>query len=139
MAGEGEVATVTFRVIAPGAPKFRIASLLGRDDGNRDLSVKIALSPGAASMAPLDATPNPFVHAVTIRFVLSAGGPADLQVFAADGRRVRTLARAIGGPGEHVVAWDGRDDGGGALPAGVYYARVAGAHDHGTQRLVFMK
>ena len=139
MAGEGVVATVTFRVLAPGAPKFRIVSLVGRDDRNRDLPVNIALPPDAVSMARMDATPNPFLHAVTIRFVLAAGGPADLQVFASDGRRVRTLARAIGGPGEHVVAWDGRDDRGGALPAGVYYARVAGAHDHGTQRLVFMK
>lgn len=139
LAGEGAVATVTFRVLTAGAPKFRIAAILGRDDRNRDLPVNIALPPGAVSLARLDAMPNPFARAVTLRYVLTADGPADLELFAADGRRVRTLARAVRGRGEHVAGWDGRDDSGGPLPAGVYYARVAGIRDHATQRLVFVR
>jgi flagellar hook assembly protein FlgD len=45
-------------------------------------------------------------------------------VYSVDGRRVRTLVRESREPGEYQATWDGRDDGGNPISAGVYYARL---------------
>ena len=51
------------------------------------------------------------------------GGPArTIEVYDVSGRRLRRLAVGAGVSG--VLRWDGRDDGGRRLPAGLYFARL---------------
>jgi flagellar hook assembly protein FlgD len=60
---------------------------------------------------------------------LSQTGPASVRVFDVAGRTVRTLLRGVQPAGERVLAWDGRDDAGSPLSAGVYLLRLdAGGH-----------
>ena len=70
-------------------------------------------------------TPNPFAARTAITFRLAQTGPVDLAVYSVAGRRVRTLAQGDHEPGAHVVPWDGTDEGGRRLPAGVYYVRLS--------------
>jgi flagellar hook assembly protein FlgD len=42
-----------------------------------------------------------------------------------DGRRVRTLVNGTREAGEHRQEWDGRDDSGRTLGAGIYWARLS--------------
>ena len=72
----------------------------------------------------MPAMPNPFRQSATLVFSIARGGPVDLAVYSVDGRRVRTLVRESREPGEYRATWDGRDDGGNPISAGVYYARL---------------
>lgn len=72
------------------------------------------------------ARPNPFNARTTIAYLvpsdLPATAPLDMQVFDLRGHRVRNfdLDRS---PGSHEVNWNGQDDRGRSVPAGVYLAR----------------
>jgi serine protease AprX len=81
--------------------------------------------PGAAPAArALRAAPNPFHAATELGYALAADADVRLEVFDLAGRRVRTLEAGRARAGDHRAAWDGRDDAGAALPAGVYLARL---------------
>lgn len=60
----------------------------------------------------LSAHPNPFRASSLVTFSLEQEGPVDLDIYALDGRRVRSLFRGQCSPGVHQVTWDGRDDAG---------------------------
>jgi hypothetical protein len=84
--------------------------------------------PSVTFLAP--AAPNPFAGPVTLRFGLARGGDVALDVFDAQGRRVRRLAGGAMAAGLHAVEWDGRDAAGGKARPGVYMVRFA--HPGGT-------
>lgn len=69
-------------------------------------------------------SPNPLQAGATIQFAVPASGPADLRVFAADGRAIRTLFEGETTAGVHHVHWDGTDHAGNRVPAGVYFYRL---------------
>ena len=68
--------------------------------------------------------PNPSPRGARFHFGLSHEGPARLEILAANGARVRTLASGRQMAGEHDLQWDGRNEQGHRMPAGVYYARL---------------
>lgn len=74
--------------------------------------------------APVRAAPNPAFGAVSFAFTLARAGDADLAVYDASGRRVRTLARGTRAAGAQSVTWDARDDAGRACAPGAYWARL---------------
>ena len=49
-----------------------------------------------------------------------------LDVYDVAGRHVRALARGALAPGQHLVDWDGLDDGGARVRGGVYMVRLQG-------------
>jgi photosystem II stability/assembly factor-like uncharacterized protein len=69
----------------------------------------------------LEASPNPFRDQAEIRLTGNAGHGATIHIVDAAGRTVRKLAAAEG-----ATIWDGRDDRGQHVAAGVYYATIAG-------------
>jgi predicted outer membrane repeat protein len=69
--------------------------------------------------------PNPFNPRTEIRFGLPEPAVVDLVIFDLAGRRVRTLLAGSAQPaGLHRLSWDGRDDGGRAQSAGIYFCRL---------------
>ena len=86
--------------------------------------------------------PNPFRPGstlTTIRFNLSNPGEAKLVIFDANGRQVRTLFRGPMQSGSHTLVWNGLDDGGSELGAGVYFYRLtAGAYEQ-SRRMTIVK
>jgi hypothetical protein len=76
----------------------------------------------------LGCKPNPFNPATEIRFAVPAGGDRlALDIVDVRGRLVQRLADRTFTEGTHVVRWDGHDDRGDLMPAGVYFARVRAA------------
>jgi hypothetical protein len=69
-------------------------------------------------------SPNPFLGLATIRFGLARAGEVRLELFDLAGRRVRTLASGVVSPGPHITTWDGRDQHGNHVRAGVYFVRL---------------
>jgi hypothetical protein len=130
MLGSGELATVEFHVLAAGDPMIRIESTDARDGQNQQVDVAIGAAP-TVSVPVLPAVtqlafakPNPSLERTTIAFSLAAKGPVRLAVFGVDGKLLRTLASDVREAGEYNVVWDGREDSGVRVPAGVYYVRL---------------
>lgn len=79
-------------------------------------------TPAVTFLAP--GAPNPFSGTLRLRFGLARPGVADLSIFDAAGRRVRTVASGPYGPGRYSIAWDGRDASGGSAAPGLYFVRL---------------
>jgi flagellar hook assembly protein FlgD len=62
-----------------------------------------------------------------------------LRVYDAAGRLVRNLLDDTRAASEHAVAWDGRDDTGASMAAGVYLYKLETNHGVQTRRMVLVK
>jgi hypothetical protein len=103
-------------VIAPGWPGYPSSSLL--------------ISP----------FPNPTAESAVIGFALPTSGRLRVHVHDVRGRLVRTLADDRDyGAGQHRLRWDGRDDDGVELPAGIYWIRVRAGALEGTRRIALIR
>jgi hypothetical protein len=80
--------------------------------------------------------PNPFTRVTHIRFDLRRKAPVTLDVFDAQGRRVRRVSHRLYAAGRWTVDWNGRDDQGRRLPAGVYVYVLEAGDVHAQRRLV---
>lgn len=85
--------------------------------------IEPSAAPRVLQLAP--GMPNPFRAVTLLRFSLPSEGDVTLDLYDLSGRRVRTLARGSAAAGEHAFAWDGRDDGGSRLGAGLYFVRLS--------------
>lgn len=97
-------------------------------------------TPAVQAVFRLDAArPSPVLGGTVLRFALPASGPVQLQLFAVDGRLVRTLRSGVLAAGEHSVTWDGRTDEDHAAAPGVYFYRLRSADREMTRRLVVIR
>jgi DNA-binding beta-propeller fold protein YncE len=82
--------------------------------------------PQAARSGRLAVYPNPFRSRAVITFSAGRTGAAVLHIHDVAGRVVRTLPLArSAAPVSGSVTWDGADDSGRNLPAGVYFVRLS--------------
>lgn len=73
------------------------------------------------------AVPNPFRESTDVAFRLTAAaarGAVRLEIFDPSGRRVGGMIETPVRPGANVWSWNGRNDGGGSVHAGVYFVRL---------------
>ncbi|HUU57230.1 MAG TPA: T9SS type A sorting domain-containing protein, partial [bacterium] len=80
--------------------------------------------------------PHPARDEATIRFSLAEAGDVTLAVYDLSGRRVATLASGAAAAGEREVVWNLPDDGGAAVPPGVYVYRLQTPGAAAARRLV---
>ncbi|MEZ4386999.1 MAG: FlgD immunoglobulin-like domain containing protein [Candidatus Krumholzibacteriia bacterium] len=94
-----------------------------------------------AGLAALAAYPNPFNPQTTLAFEMAQTGHVDLAVFDVAGRRVATLLAETLTAGRHQTTWNGRDQAGRPVGAGVYLARLDLPGRRGAQlaKLVLVK
>lgn len=87
----------------------------------------------------LTAFPNPFNPSTTIVFTIPSSGHASLAVYNLAGQKVRTLMDEPMSAGNHVVVWDGHDDAGRTVSAGVYFTRLTAGGTIATGKMVLVK
>ncbi len=92
-----------------------------------------ATPPRIALSAP---TPNPSRGRARFTLALPLAAPAEVEVFDAAGRLVRTLFSGRAESGALSLAWDGLDDRGHRAGDGVYFVRARSAGATATRRLV---
>jgi len=82
--------------------------------------------------------PNPFKTSATIRFDLPIASSVALEVYDAQGRKVRTLARGLYLAGCHAVEWNERDEGGNFVRPGVYLYRIVAGSFRDQKKMVLL-
>lgn len=96
-------------------------------------------TPGVQSSRLLGAAPNPMRGSARISYQLSRDAQVIIRVYNAAGQLVRSLAERPATAGTHEVVWDGRDDAGRSVSAGVYYYRMAAPGCDGAGRLTVVR
>lgn len=86
----------------------------------------------------LSAAPNPFAARLAIAFELARAEEVTVDIFGVRGQRVRRLAGRVLPAGPARLDWDGSDDAGRRLPAGVYLLRVRARAGAAAQRVVLL-
>jgi hypothetical protein len=82
--------------------------------------------------------PNPTRGAATMTYALPAPTDVDLALVDVQGRRLITLIHGKQPAGRHVVSWEGEQDGGRAIPAGVYFVQLRAGAETRTERLTLL-
>jgi hypothetical protein len=77
-----------------------------------------------ATPLALRAAPNPFDRSTKIQFSMRAAGETRITVYDVTGRRVREIHSGWLPSGRHTMSWDGREDSGLPVAAGVYFLGV---------------
>lgn len=108
-----------------------------------DWMMRLTQAPGSSGLAGGAAVPalqfalrtfeNPFRAATVLNYSLAAKSRVALRVFDRSGREVRTLLNAEQPAGSYNLRWDGKDNSGGLVPAGVYFCRMNVAENGFTQ------
>ncbi len=99
----------------------------------------VRVTPTAPTLTLAPATPNPFNPQTTIAYAVAQAGPVSLVVYDLAGRRVATLVDEARPAGPGSVVWDGRDDAGRAMPAGIYAVRLATPTGTRVQKVTMLK
>lgn len=128
---DGPPNVVTFQVETSGGTVESCTTTITVDCG----SVTSVGDPGPRGPAVLLASisPTPFSAAAEIRFNLPEADRVQVDVFDFRGRRVRSILSGEERPlGEHSIGWDGRNERGAVVAAGIYFVRVA-TDNHGSR------
>ncbi|HKA25229.1 MAG TPA: S8 family serine peptidase [Candidatus Eisenbacteria bacterium] len=87
--------------------------------------------------------PNPFTRTSVVAFDLptapAGNWPVAVNVYNVAGRKVRTIVHAPLPAGRYSYEWDGRDDSGLSLSAGIYFLNVKAGPYGETDRLLFLR
>ena len=83
--------------------------------------------------------PNPFNSTTAIGFALPRTGAIQLAVFNLLGQQVAVLAEGTHPAGSYTLRWDGVNDGGRALAAGLYFYRLQTPWGVQTRKLLLLK
>jgi len=89
-----------------------------------------------------DIHPNPCTVSASIPFYIGGLSATDvrIEVYDMHGRIISVLVDGSLNPGNHIVAWDGRDDNGVQAPSGIYFCRgITNAGSSDSARLVLLR
>ena len=124
-----------------GEMEYRVSALNARgDQGPPSAAVTVSFGtlPGDNFLELSAPSPNPFVAGTCVRMAVPEGGLSRLQVTLFDirGRAVRLLHQGVADEGAIELAWDGLDDSGHQVPAGVYFMIVDTGAVRETRKIV---
>lgn len=83
--------------------------------------------------------PNPFSPETQIGFDLPSAGRAEIRIYDARGRLVRTLVNENRPAGRQSVKWDGRDASGREVASGVYFYSLSAPGVDENRRMILVK
>ncbi len=83
--------------------------------------------------------PNPFNPTTVIPFEIARGSQVQIEIYDNLGQKVREVTNRFYPAGLHQVTWDGRDDTGNEVPAGIYYYRLTAGNFHQTHKMLLVR
>jgi subtilisin family serine protease len=110
----------------------------------RDRAASVDVEGGTPlSFAVQRPVPNPFTRTSALRFDLPAAPsgkwPVNVSVYNVAGRKMRTIVQGPLPAGRYTYEWDGRDDSGRMVSAGIYFLNVGAGPYSKTDRLLFLR
>ncbi|MFC1566135.1 FlgD immunoglobulin-like domain containing protein [Candidatus Neomarinimicrobiota bacterium] len=87
----------------------------------------------------LPAYPNPFNPSVTIRYGLDKDSRVEIQIYDITGQHISTLQNIAQLQGWHSVIWNGTNQQGKQVPAGLYLSRIISNEEVKTIKLMLLK
>ena len=83
--------------------------------------------------------PNPFNPSTTISYDLPKESFVRLEVYNALGQTIKPLVNESQGAGQYSVVWDGKDDGGREVSAGMYFYHVVADEHQATKKMLLVR
>ncbi len=96
-----------------------------------------ALTPSGFRLMPN--FPNPFNPQTTLRFELTHPAGVEVTIYNLLGERVKAWPTRIYDAGVHAQSWDGRDDNGSPIAAGIYLVMARAEEERQMQKIVLAK
>lgn len=85
------------------------------------------------------ASPNPFSRQAAIRYSVSPGASASVEILDLAGRCVMRRDLGFVPEGTHEVLWDGTDGRGATVPEGIYFYRIRAGEEAVSGRLALLR
>ena len=112
----------------------------GRIDVRIDMTgTGIADDPVASVFALRPGYPNPFAADTRLQLTLPTAERVVARVYNPAGRLVKTLVDSKLPAGEHLVPWDGTNERGNRVPAGVYFVKLEAGADEALRKVVLLR
>lgn len=83
--------------------------------------------------------PNPFNPSTQITFEIPVSSSVRLEVFNALGQKIRSLVKGNLPAGMHEAVWDGSDEYGNEVPAGIYFYQLNAGKFQQTRKMLLVK
>lgn len=83
--------------------------------------------------------PNPFNPVTTFSIDLPVQSSLNAAVYDLYGRKIVTLLHSVLNAGSYNLSWQGRNDVGVMVSAGMYFLKVDTEYNHHVQKMIFMK
>jgi probable HAF family extracellular repeat protein len=97
------------------------------------------LSPSGLAFRLHPPFPNPAAGKTRIGFDLPSATKVRISVYNAGGRLIRVLVDEVRESGSHTVVWNGRDQAGSELPAGIYFIDGRVGEQRIVEKLVLLR
>ncbi len=116
--------------------KFTPGGVTSYQYGTEEIPAAVGDPLVSRPFALLPGMPNPLVSQGTVQLQVNREQNVTVRVIDPAGRQVRELSHGIQAEGTHALVWDGTDDSGRRLPAGVYFVRAEGEDGTSVSRWV---
>ena len=131
-----EGAKITLIDIFPPNESFEV---LTSSDGHYKMDFTIGVDTHEPQTLTLGQNfPNPFNPTTTIPFMLESSALVKLEIYNILGQKIRTLVDNTMPEGAHRAVWDGVDDSGNAVSAGVFIYRLRAGKSVMTKKMLLL-
>ena len=83
--------------------------------------------------------PNPFNSSTRIYYQIPSNEHVNINIISINGNHIKTLVNNIHNNGKYTVHWDGRDENGVVVPAGVYIYKLKIKNLIQSNKMIFLK
>jgi hypothetical protein len=115
----------------------RFCLLVGTESFVRTVEQELGDFPKSTYLHPN--RPNPFRSSTVLRFDLRSDGPVQLGIYDIRGAEVKTLWRGQHERGAYEILWDGTDERGSKVAAGVYFLKLRTEESVETRKLTAVR
>ena len=137
---EGEALAVELRVSPMGYQTNCKQKISFREDATLgSLTAPLQLSDSSLDFALAQNHPNPFNNSTTVAYTLAERGQARLVIYNRLGQQCRLLYEGLHDAGESSVTWDGTDDSGRPLAAGLYLVELTAGSQRQSRKMVLLR
>jgi hypothetical protein len=83
--------------------------------------------------------PNPFNAETILRYKLPESGFIELVILDLNGREIKKLVTGVKSSGENSIAWNGLDESGSNVSAGIYFVKLVQGNFTTTHKILLLK